>query len=154
MFHSIIHGSKTLETVLDTEWGCIAWQFFFLFLRERAQVVERGRERERISESQAGSTLSRETYAELDTTTLGSWPDLKSRVRSSIDWATQVPCLTNLLTIQDNTWKWTCCMIFRKFYCLEIAIIKFKYYRKYLGVRLKKWGVSNLMPHFSIKTVL
>ena len=43
------------------------------------------RERERERESYAGSTLSMEPDAGLDPMTLGSWPELKSRVGHSND---------------------------------------------------------------------
>ena len=51
---------------------------FTYFGRERACEQERGREGER--KSQAGSTLSTEPNAGLDSTTMKSEPKLKSRV--------------------------------------------------------------------------
>ena len=69
---------------------------FFLFLslfwereHEKGQVRGRGVEGER--KPQAGSTLSSKLDMGLDPTTLGSWLELKSRIRCSTDWATQAP---------------------------------------------------------------
>ena len=42
-------------------------------------------------ESQAGSMFRREPDSRLDLTTLGSWPESKSRVGHSNNWATQAP---------------------------------------------------------------
>ena len=70
-------------------WVCL---FFFLFLeRSRVQAGEGQRESEKERESQAGSTFNMEHDLGLDPTTLRSWPETKSGVRPSTDWATQVP---------------------------------------------------------------
>ena len=72
-----------------------ALEFIFIIfdLREREKVSvwveQRGRGRER--ESEASYKLSEEPDTRLDPTTLGSWPELKWRVRLSTDWVTQVP---------------------------------------------------------------
>ena len=63
---------------------------------------EAGGEREWMNESQAGSTLSTEPDTELDPTTLGSWPEPKSRVGSSINWTTQEPLLLLLVGTFDT----------------------------------------------------
>ena len=68
--------------------------FVFVLDRESVSREERprgGRERQRERESQAGSTLSAEPDVGLHPTTLGSWPELKSRYGRSTNWATQVP---------------------------------------------------------------
>ena len=58
----------------------------FIYLLDRGKVqVGGGAEREGERESQAGSRLSREPNAGLDSRTLGSWPEPKSRVRRSTD---------------------------------------------------------------------
>jgi len=72
-------------------------QAYYLFIwerereRERTRVHELGEaEGEGERESQADSTLSAEPDVGLDLMTLRSWPELKSRVGRSTDWATQV----------------------------------------------------------------
>ena len=60
---------------------------FLLFLFRGWGEEQRGRERA----SSASSTLSTEPDMGLDPTTLGSWPEPKSRVECSFDWALQVP---------------------------------------------------------------
>ena len=61
---------------------------FFCFFRETEREGERGRGRER----QRGRERAFSREHRLDPTTLGSWPELKSRVRSS----TQMPQATFL----------------------------------------------------------
>lgn len=53
--------------------------------REHARVCERERESPKWTQCWMGSCL------QADPMTPGSWPQLRSRVRSSTDWATQVP---------------------------------------------------------------
>ena len=79
--------------------------YIFFNFRERTHKwwsggeTEREREREREREPQAGLKLSAEPdlglnvglNPGLDPMTLGSWSEPKSRVRCSINWATQVP---------------------------------------------------------------
>ena len=69
--------------------------FIFIFLKISNFILEKeresarresGRERgKRGRESQAGSMLSAEPDRGLSPGTLGSWPELKSRVRHSTD---------------------------------------------------------------------
>ena len=104
---------SSLEKCLSIQTFCpfLKWSVSVLFclcplkniylFRERVQVGERGRERERDRErqreterereSQVGSTLIMEPNMGLNLTTVRSWPEPKSRVGHSTDWATQVP---------------------------------------------------------------
>ena len=67
------------------------WEFkiLFIYLRERESVSRGVGGAE--GEGQAHSMLSTEPYVGLSLTTLRSWPEPKSWVRHSTDWATQAP---------------------------------------------------------------
>ena len=58
---------------------------------------ERGRERE----SQAGFTLSSDPKSGLYLTTVRSWPDPKSRIGCSTDWATWAALFTMVLSLNS-----------------------------------------------------
>ena len=76
----------------STDWATQApLIFLYSWERDRVWAGEEHREREGERESQAGSTLSAEPDTGLNLTTVKSWPELKSRVGHSTDWATQVP---------------------------------------------------------------
>ena len=65
----------------------------YLFWKERGctWACESGGDGQRERNPQADSALSREPNVELSPRTWRSWPEQKSRVRCSTDWATQVP---------------------------------------------------------------
>ena len=81
--------SNLLLYYMQVLWCSFVCSFVCFRETERAWAEERGRERE----SQAGSMLSTEPSRVLNPMTQGSWPELKSRARRSIDWATWLPCL-------------------------------------------------------------
>ena len=87
--------------------------FFFKFQRESVSGREGQRKRER--ESQSDSTLSMEPDAVFHLVTLGSWPEPKSRVGHSTDWATQAPFFAHfyieLFVFLLLTWKSSLCSL-------------------------------------------
>ena len=81
----------------DVDFRLEMFNFFLFFLvsdLERVCVNGEDEQRERERESQAGSTLSTEPDGGLDSMTLGSWPEAKSRAGCSTDWVTQERCST------------------------------------------------------------
>ena len=72
--------------------------------RERARVqawAEEG-QREMETESQPGSTLPEQSLTQALTPTVRLWPELKSRVQHSTNWATQVL----LFYFLNSTYEW------------------------------------------------
>ena len=67
---------------------CSVFLFLFLFFERESSHRRGGAEGENPKQA-AGSAQS--PKMEIDTTTVISWPEPKSRVRCSISWATQVP---------------------------------------------------------------
>ena len=78
----------------------ILFYYFILFYFTESECKYGGTERKRERgrrEPQAGSMLSEEphTWASISLTTLGPWPEAKSRVGCSPDWATQATLLVH-----------------------------------------------------------
>ena len=86
-----------------TLWPIIFFFFLrFYWERERENAQKwRERQKEREKESQADSELSAEPNLGPKPITPRPWPELKSRVRCPIDWATQVPLMAYSLKDSD-----------------------------------------------------
>ena len=92
MINSIYVLQNTNKSLVNTAWGC-EMLFTFLFLRFYLFVRTWGRRgAEVMREGQADSTLSAEPHMGLNPGTLRSWPEPKSRVRCSVDWASGASC--------------------------------------------------------------
>ena len=91
---SSVCGFHFLHILTNICYYFLSLNFFlnwvYLFLRERESTSEgRGRERER--QRILSRVLSVEPDGGLNPTMLRSWPGLKSKVKCSTGWATQVP---------------------------------------------------------------
>ena len=77
---------------------------FLIYLFREQAWVGGGAERERERESQTDCVLSTEPNAGLNARTLRSWPEPKSRVKQSTNWAIQMPLLEHFKRnmIKDN----------------------------------------------------
>ena len=81
--------NQLVEWVSNPDLTDIYIYTLFIWEREHMWTGEQQREKER--KPQADSTLSTEPDTELDFMTPRSWPELKSRVGCSTDWATRNP---------------------------------------------------------------
>ena len=100
---ALSNGRLDWELISELFWLISFWKNLCMYCerdREKASEggVQRGRIPSRLHEVSAQSTMrgSNSGYAK-------SWPEPKSRVRRSTDWATRVPHFTNFLVRQAQT---------------------------------------------------
>ena len=103
--------------------------------------AERERERERERESHIGFMLSMEPNMSLDTRILGSWPEPKSRVKHSADWATQEPLhVLHLIYMTECFLELLLLILSSNFTNILIAVIKWA--KLFLSQKLHLWRLN------------
>ena len=97
--------SVVLVCFVKLSWNIKVILYFLIFFLEKKSVSGWGAEREGEREYEAVSVLSVQSRTRgSNSQTVRSWPELKSRVRSPTNWATQAPQEWRLFLLILQVW--------------------------------------------------